>query len=313
MKILIQRATARSSPFQQIINRSLTHLSSGSIAFSNTNIPSAKFQTTEQIKTFNYNKSFKVLMSSYDPPATGTAGDVEEEPIQNEGGNETKLYVGNLDWNTTEDRLREVFADFGNVTEVFLPLNRETQRPRGFGFVTISSEQSANDIIERMNETELDGRMIKVNETFQKGPRTTSGFQQQGAFNAAGLADVKLYVGNIPFDTTEGEVLNMFEEFGTVSDCFFPTDRETGNFRGFAFVTMPAAEAEAASQQLNGHELNGRSIRVNEAQARGAGGPPRGGGYGGGGGGYQGGGGGYGGGGGGYNQGGGGGYGGGGG
>jgi len=237
---------------------------------------------TEQIKTFNYNKSLKVFMSSYDPVVPGS------ESNQNEGGsNEIKLYVGNLDWSTSGDRLRELFADFGNVTEVFLPLDRETQRPRGFGFVTISTEKSVHDIIEVMNETEVDGRMIKVNETFERGPRVNQNFQQQGEFNAAGLDDVKLYVGNIPFDTTEGEILELFEGFGTVSDCFFPTDRETGNFRGFAFVTLPATEAEAACQQLNGHELNGRNIRVNEAQARAARTPA--GGYGGGQGGYQGG------------------------
>jgi cold-inducible RNA-binding protein len=87
----------------------------------------------------------------------------------------------------------------------------------------------------------------------------------------------------------------MFEEYGTVNDCFMPTDRDSGRVRGFAFVTMPSAEAENACNKVNGQEIDGRTLRVNEAQPRGAdaggggGGGPRGGG---GGGGYRGGGGG---------------------
>jgi cold-inducible RNA-binding protein len=121
-----------------------------------------------------------------------------------------------------------------------------------------------------------------------------------GNFNAAGKEEVKLYVGNLSFDTPEESIRSMFAEYGTVSDCFMPTDRDTGKVRGFCFVTMPSTDAEGACNKLNGRELDGRPLRVNEAQPRGgsAGGAPRGGGgysdggYGGGGGGYSGGGGG---------------------
>jgi len=110
-------------------------------------------------------------------------------------------------------------------------------------------------------------------------------------------------VGNLSFDTVEENVRRLFEQYGTVSDCFMPKDRETDRVRGFCFVTMPAREAEEACAKCNGYELDGRALRVNEAQPRGEGGGGGGGGRGGGGGGrggYGGGGGGYGGGGGGY-------------
>jgi RNA recognition motif. (a.k.a. RRM, RBD, or RNP domain) len=118
---------------------------------------------------------------------------------------------------------------------------------------------------------------------------------------------VKLYVGNLSFETTEDSVRQLFEQWGTVTDCFLPTDRETGKMRGFCFVTMPAAVAEEACNKSNGCELDGRPLRVNEAQPKGSSGgggqggpPPRGGGGGGYDNGYSGGGGGYGGGGSGY-------------
>ncbi|EEC49090.1 predicted protein, partial [Phaeodactylum tricornutum CCAP 1055/1] len=77
-----------------------------------------------------------------------------------------------------------------------------------------------------------------------------------------------LYVGNLSFDTQEGSVRQAFEQYGTVSDCFLPTDRDSGRVRGFCFVTMPAKQAEEACAKLNGYELDGRALRVNEAQPK---------------------------------------------
>jgi RNA recognition motif-containing protein len=104
----------------------------------------------------------------------------------------------------------------------------------------------------------------------------------------------RLYVGNLSFSTTQQSLEGAFAAAGEVREVAMPTDRETGQPRGFAFVTMGSEQAaNAAIAQLNGTMLDGRSIKVNEAQER----PPRGGGGGfggggGGGGGYGGGGGG---------------------
>jgi RNA recognition motif-containing protein len=124
--------------------------------------------------------------------------------------------------------------------------------------------------------------------------------------------NTRLYVGNLSFNATADSVRAAFQEFGTVSDVHLVSDRETGRSRGFAFVTMGTSEEAAkAMQAMDGQNLDGRPLRVNEAEQRqqrggggggGYGGGGGGGGYGGGGGGYGGGGGGggYGGGGGGY-------------
>ncbi len=89
----------------------------------------------------------------------------------------------------------------------------------------------------------------------------------------------KLYVGNIPFSTTEDELRAVFAQHGSVESVAVITDRETGRARGFAFVEMADADAaDNAIRGLDGTDLGGRSLRVNEAQDR------RGGGGGGGGG-----------------------------
>ncbi len=92
----------------------------------------------------------------------------------------------------------------------------------------------------------------------------------------------KLYVGNLPFSATDEEVTQLFSQHGTVHSVALINDRETGRPRGFGFVEMDDDAAMAAIQALDGHEMNGRALRVNEAQER----PRRGGGggYGGGGG-----------------------------
>jgi RNA recognition motif-containing protein len=81
-------------------------------------------------------------------------------------------------------------------------------------------------------------------------------------------AVTKLYVGNLPFTATEEAVRALFSKHGTVEKVSLITDRETGRPRGFGFVEMSNADASRAMQALNGTDLDGRSLKVNEAQER---------------------------------------------
>ena len=78
----------------------------------------------------------------------------------------------------------------------------------------------------------------------------------------------KLYVGNLPWSTTETELKEMFEKHGSVESVNVITDRETGRSRGFAFVEMDPADADSAMQALDGTDMGGRALRVNEANER---------------------------------------------
>ena len=85
----------------------------------------------------------------------------------------------------------------------------------------------------------------------------------------------RLYVGNLPFSADESAVRSLFEQNErSVTEVKLITDRDTGRPRGFGFVEMgSSADADKAIQELNGHELDGRSLTVNEARERGRGGP----------------------------------------
>ncbi len=77
-----------------------------------------------------------------------------------------------------------------------------------------------------------------------------------------------IYVGNLPYSTTDAELEALFAQHGTVHSAKIISDRDTGRSRGFGFVEMDDAEAQSAIEQLNGAMFQGRTLRVNEAQER---------------------------------------------
>ncbi|KAI0661120.1 hypothetical protein C8Q70DRAFT_968791 [Cubamyces menziesii] len=88
----------------------------------------------------------------------------------------TKVYVGNLSWNTTDDSLRNAFAGYGQILDSIVMRDRDTGRSRGFGFVTYSSSAEAQNAISSLNEQELDGRRIKVNLANARGSGGGGGY-----------------------------------------------------------------------------------------------------------------------------------------
>jgi len=168
-----------------------------------------------------------------------------------------KIYVGNLNFATTQEDLTAAFAAYGTVKDCFLPTDYDGNK-RGFAFVSMDEEGAAK-AIEELNGANLDGRTLTVNKSLPKGQK-------------ASPKQIKLYVGNLSWGTEESTLRELFEEYGKVIDCYCPVDRETGQHRGFAFVTMDPEDALRAADETDGYELDGRILRVNEAQPKGYGG-----------------------------------------
>ncbi len=97
---------------------------------------------------------------------------------------ESKLYVGNLSYNVSEDDLRELFSQAGEIKEVTLIMDRDTRRPKGFGFVEFNSQADAEKAIQMFNEHELDGRRLTVN---MARPREERGGGGGGGFRGGGF------------------------------------------------------------------------------------------------------------------------------
>jgi nucleolin len=207
-----------------------------------------------------------------------------------------KLFVAGLPDSITEDVLRQLFeATGGTVSEISLPKDRATGRPRGFGFVTLSTSEEAQAARDSLDGSMQAGKSISVRPFQAEPPKREAGMGGPrgpgGGSMAPGAPDRTLYVGNLPYDVTQAEIETLITSTnaGPVARVHLPTDPE-GRKRGFGFVTMGTAEgAKGAIEGLRGADLRGRRLVVNLAHPKGER-PPRsdfggGGGYAGGGGG----------------------------
>jgi cold-inducible RNA-binding protein len=94
----------------------------------------------------------------------------------------TKMYVGNLPFTASESELRELFSQYGEVTDIHLPMDRESGRPRGFAFVSMDSGTAMNKAISSLNDKEWNGRTLAINEA---RPREERPYQGEGGNRVA--------------------------------------------------------------------------------------------------------------------------------
>lgn len=195
-----------------------------------------------------------------------------------------KLFVAGLPDSISEEVLRQLFeATGGNVVEVSLPKDRATGRPRGFGFVTLSTSEEANAARESLDGSYQGGKAISVRPFQAEPPRREGGPGMAGgggrergpmgggAGGPAGAPDRTLYVGNLPYDATSEEVEALINGTGSgpVVRVHLPMDAD-GRKRGFGFVTMASAEAaKGAIEALRGADVRGRRLVVNLAHPKG--------------------------------------------
>ncbi|MDD3117211.1 MAG: RNA-binding protein [Lentisphaerae bacterium] len=96
------------------------------------------------------------------------------------------IYVGNMSYSMSEDELRDAFATYGTVTSARLVMDRETGRPKGFGFVEMANDNEANAAIEALNGTEMGGRELKINEARPREERPRRSFGSGGGNGGGG-------------------------------------------------------------------------------------------------------------------------------
>ncbi|CAN7062202.1 unnamed protein product [Brassica rapa subsp. trilocularis] len=220
-----------------------------------------------------------------------------------------KLFVGNLPFNVDSAQLAQLFESAGNVEMVEVIYDKVTGRSRGFGFVTMSSASEVQTAEQQFNGyvrkylykkkleplccfvvligfclQELDGRPLRVNagppppkreDSFSRGPRSSFG-SSGGGYGGGGGGGAgsgnRVYVGNLSWGVDDMALESLFGEQGKVVEARVIYDRDSGRSKGFGFVTYNSAqEVQNAIRTLDGADLDGRQIRVSEAEAR----PPR--------------------------------------
>lgn len=170
-----------------------------------------------------------------------------------ERNQEATTYVGNLDPQVSEELLWELFVQAGPVVNVYVPKDRVTNLHQGYGFVEFRSEEDADYAIKILNMIKLYGKPIRVNKASQDKKSLDVG--------------ANLFVGNLDPDVDEKLLYDTFSAFGViVTNPKIMRDPETGNSRGFGFVSYDSFEAsDAAIESMNGQYLCNRQITVSYA------------------------------------------------
>ncbi|CDF36906.1 Putative Heterogeneous nuclear ribonucleoprotein [Chondrus crispus] len=187
-------------------------------------------------------------------PNQGPAG-----PSSNSGAG-SKIFVGGLSWETGEESLRRYFEQIGTVTDCVIMRDRHTGHPRGFGFVTFADDDAAGAAASRRHD--LDGRQVEAKRAV---PRN------EGAHHTT---KCKVFVGGLPSSCGPDEFRAYFSQFGEVVDAQVMIDHNTGNSRGFGFVTF-GSEATVNSvvgpgKSNTDHEIMGKCVEVKRAEPKGA-------------------------------------------
>jgi len=194
----------------------------------------------------------------------------------NEPEHMCKLFIGGLDHRTTDETLKSHFEKFGEIVDVIVMKDPQTKRSRGFGFVAFSQSYMVDEA-QKARPHNIDGRDV---DTKRAVPRDQIGKVETGSSK-------KLFIGGIK-DLTEDDIRDAFGQYGEVSSVAVPTDRETGNKRGFAFVEFTDNDSAdkavlQARLMILDTEVDVRKARGKEAPGGGRGGRGGGrGGYGGG-------------------------------
>ena len=188
----------------------------------------------------------------------------------------TTLFVGNLSWNIDDEWLGREFEGFGEIIRSNVMTQRDTGKSKGFGFVEFATAEAAKSAHDAKKDQDLDGRAMNVD--------YTTGKDQAGGARAGGAGGDRnqrmnqraqnygdsrskpsntLFCGNLAFSLTAEILKDTFSEYGTVTGVRMPTDRDSGQLKGYGYVEFTSTEeAQSAIDAMNGADLGGRSVRL---------------------------------------------------
>jgi heterogeneous nuclear ribonucleoprotein A1/A3 len=161
-----------------------------------------------------------------------------------------KIFVRGLGWDTTSDTLKTVFAQFGEVEEGAVILDKGTGKSRGFGFVTFRHMDGAQRSLKEPSKR-IDGRMT-VCQLAATGATVVSSMQEVG--------QRKIYVGNVPMDLAADRLLALFAGFGEIEEGPLGFDKFTGRSRGFALIIFKTVEAAKRALQEPIKTIDGQQM-----------------------------------------------------
>ncbi|KAF8393612.1 hypothetical protein HHK36_021856 [Tetracentron sinense] len=185
----------------------------------------------------------------------------ETEHSDGRDSSQGKIFVGGVSWETTEETFTEHFEKYGEITDSVIMKDKNTRRPRGFGFVTFANPDVLDKVLE--DNHVINGRTVEVKRTV---PR-------EDMQDKVGSKTKKIFVGGIPPSFTEDELKEYFSSYGNIVEHQIMLDHSTGRSRGFGFVTF---ESEDTVEEIisvgKTHELGGKQVEIKKAEPKRSGG-----------------------------------------
>lgn len=179
-----------------------------------------------------------------------------------------KLFIGGISWETSEDKLKEYFGSYGEVSQAVVMRDKATGRPRGFGFVVFSDPSILDRVLQEKHI--IDGRTVEAKRALSREEQQTS--SRAGNFNSArnsggggNVKTKKIFVGGLPPTLSEEGFRQYFEAFGHVTDVVVMYDQSTQRPRGFGFVSFDTEDAVDRVLYKTFHDLNGKQVEVKRA------------------------------------------------
>lgn len=185
-----------------------------------------------------------------------------------------KLFIRGLGWETTTDKLRSLFAQYGDLEEAVVILDKVTGKSKGYGFITFKHIDGALQALKEPSK-KIDGRMTV---TQLASARASGGPGGGVGNNPVDVSERKIYVANVPYDMPSERLLAHFSMYGEIEEGPLGFDKETGKSKGFALFVYKTAEAARASlvdsiKNIEGHQLNCKLAIDGKKGKPGVGGP----------------------------------------
>ncbi|KIM20731.1 hypothetical protein M408DRAFT_55298, partial [Serendipita vermifera MAFF 305830] len=233
----------------------------------------------EDVKPTSESSLLHLIKCSHSPATPSKKRKAEEEPAvptkkakldsdaAPSGEAATGIFVGKLSWNVDDDWLKSEFESCGEVVRASVQMDRQSGKSRGFGYVTFSTSAAAAKAVKEMNGKEIDGRAVNVDLATPKAPNPAGRAKVFG--DTVSPESKVLFVGNVSFSATEDMLWEAFGEHGDVVSVRLPTDRDSGQMKGYGYVEFTdVAGAKKAYENLTGYEIGGRNIRLDYSQPR---------------------------------------------
>ncbi|KAI0600886.1 RNA-binding domain-containing protein [Biscogniauxia sp. FL1348] len=185
---------------------------------------------------------------------------LESSPTERERARQGyTIFVSNMTFDATDAHLREAFAKFGDITAI--NIGRDARGlSRGFGFVTFTTKDAADRAVLEAHKSFWHGRRINVDHRKEQSARTPGEPSEPTS---------SLYIGNIPYETSDADLNRLFRELEGVTDVRVAVDRNTGWPRGFAHADFKDVEScEKAYDKLSSITVGGRQLRLDYSTPR---------------------------------------------